>query len=87
MFLGHAHVPQCSQVRMRHHGENLVEPRLDPNDAVAPWVCMVAKGDVPPLGLMPDLTVIVAITEKHVIRCGPLLGWCATTMMLASFLH
>ena len=42
---------------------------LDPDDAVAPWVCLVAKSDVPYLGLRLDPTGMASMKEKHVLRC------------------
>ena len=43
--------------------------RLDPDNAVAPWVCLVAKGDVLYLGLRLDSKGLVSMKEKHVLCC------------------
>ena len=59
----------------------------NPNSAVAPWVCLQAKGTVPYLGLRLDPRGMASMKEKHVLRCEALLGWCKNTLGPASVPH
>ena len=52
---------------------------LDPNNAVTPWVCPMAKSNVPYLGLRLDPKGMAFMKEKHVLRYKALLGWCKNT--------
>ena len=52
---------------------SLIMVHLDPDNAVAPWVCMVAKSYLPYLGLKLDPTGMASMKEKHVLRCEALL--------------
>ena len=61
--------------------------RLHPDNAVAPWVCLVAKGDVPYLGLRFDPRGTASMKEKHVLCCEAPLGWCKNTLGPASVPH
>ena len=57
---------------------------LDPDNASAPSIYLVAEGDVPYLGLRLDPTCMASMKLKHV-RCNEaLLGWCKNTMGPAS---
>ena len=58
--------------------------RLDPDNAVTPWVCLVAKGDVPYLGLRLDPQGLASMKHKHAFRCEALLCWCKSTLEPAS---
>ena len=53
---------------------------LDPNHAVAPWACLMAKSTVPYLGLRLEPKGMASMEEKHVLRCEALLGWCKKTL-------
>ena len=53
---------------------------LDPDDAVAPWVCVVAKACVLYLGLRLDPTGMASMKEKLVLRYEALLGWYKNTL-------
>ena len=57
---------------------------LDPDNAVAPWVYLVAKSNVPYLGLILDSSGMASMKEKHVLCCEALLGWCKNTLGPAS---
>ena len=58
-----------------------------PNNAVTPWVCLVANSTVPYLGLRLDPKGTASMKEKHVLRCEALLGWCKNTLGPASVPH
>ena len=60
---------------------------LNPNNAVTPWVCLVAKSTVPYLGPRLDPKGLASMKEKHVLRCEALLGWCKNTLGPASVPH
>ena len=60
---------------------------LGPDNAVAPWVHLVAKGDVPYLGPRLDPRRKVSRKDKHVLRCEALLGWCNNPLGPASVPH
>ena len=60
---------------------------MDPNNAVAPWVCPTAKSTVRYLGLRLDLKGMASIKEKHVLRCEAILGWCKNTLGPACVPH
>ena len=60
---------------------------LDPNNAVTPWVCLVAKSTVPYLGLKLDPKRMASMKEKRVLRCEALLGSCNNTLGPASIPH
>ena len=60
---------------------------MSPSNAVAAWICLVAKSTVPYLGLRLDPKGMSSMTEKHVLRCEGLLGWCKNTRGPASIPH
>ena len=53
---------------------------LNPSNAAAPWVCLMATGTIPYLGRRLDPGGIASMKEKHVLRCEALLGWCKNTL-------
>ena len=53
--------------------------RLDPENAVAPWICLAVHGEVPYWGLRLDPNGLLSKKETHVLRCQALLGWCKST--------
>ena len=61
--------------------------RINPGNAAAPWVCLHAKGTVPYPGLRLDPRGMLSMKEKHVLRCGALLGRCKNTLRPASMPH
>ena len=60
---------------------------LDPNNAVTPWVYVMAKSDVPYLGLRLDPKGMACMNEKHVLPCEALRGWCKNTLRPPSVPH
>ena len=60
---------------------------VGPNNAVTPWVCLVAKSTVLYLGLRLDPKGMASMKEKHVLRCVALLGWCKNTLRPALVPH
>ena len=60
---------------------------LDPNNAVTPWVCLIAKSTVPYLGLKLDPKEMASMKEKHVLRCEAPLGWWKNTLGPAPVPH
>ena len=58
-----------------------------PNNAVTPWVCLVAKSTAPYLGFRLDPKGMASMKEKHVLRCEALLGLCKNTLGPASVPH
>ena len=60
---------------------------LDPNNAVSPWVCLMAQSTVLYLGLRRDPKGMASMKEKHVLRCEGLMGWFKNTLGPASMAH
>ena len=53
---------------------------LNPNNAVNPWVRVVAKSTVPYLGLRLDQKGMAPMKDKPLLRCKGLVGWCKNTL-------
>ena len=60
---------------------------LNLSNAAAPLVLLQAKGTVPYLGLHLDPRGIASMTEKHVLQCEALPGWCKDKLGPASVPH
>ena len=60
---------------------------LDRNNAVTPWVCLMAKRTVPYMGLRLDPKGTASMKERHVLRCEAPLVWCENTLGPASVPH
>ena len=60
---------------------------LSPGNAATPWMCLRAKGTLPYLGLRLDPRRPAFITQKHVLQCEALLGWCKNTLGPVSVPH
>ena len=78
-------VRKCGYASTARISSNMVY--LDPDNAVAPWVTLVATGDVPYLGLKLAPTGIGSINPKHVLRSEAVLGWCRNMPGPASTPH
>ena len=61
--------------------------QLDPNNAVPPWVCLMAKSTVPYFGLWQVPKGVASMKEKHVLRGETLLGCRKNTLGPASVPH
>ena len=60
---------------------------VDQDNAVAPWVCLVAKGHILYLGLRLDPTGMASLREKYVLCSEALVGRCKNTLGPASVPH
>ena len=58
----------------------LIIVHLDLDNAAAPCVYLVAKAEVPYLGLMLDPKGMASMKENRMFHCKALLGWCKDTL-------
>ena len=78
-------VCKCAYATTAHISSIMVH--LDQDNAVAPWLCLGAKSEVPYLGLRFDPAGKASMKERHVLRYESLLGWCKNPLGPTSVPH